>query len=139
MVINTREMMEVVGVLADEENVRLTVQSSAKGAMITGVGAFIGGVLGGPIGLPIGGAVGGLIGMKANKSFKPLSEIVRRDLTERQQQELKDKLQNIVSQINMMDAVQLLMMLRTDRVLMNLFIKESLSFVVQATNAQLTT
>lgn len=77
--------------------------------------------------------------MKANKSFKPLSEIVRRDLTERQQQELKDKLEKIVSQINIMDVVQLLMMLRTDRVLMNLFIKESLSFVVQATNAQLTT
>lgn len=139
MVVNTRELMSIIGTLGDEENIRFTFQSCAKGALFGGAGAFIGGLLGGPIGLPIGGAVGGFLGMKANPSFKPLSEIVTRDLSVRQQEELKERLVKLVKDINVLDAVQLLVLLQTDKALMGMVIKESINFVSQATHAALAT
>lgn len=138
MVVNTRELMNIVGTLGDVEEIRFTVRSSAKGAAITGVGAFIGGICGGPIGLPIGGAIGGFIGMKAMNSFKPLSQIVQQDLTALQQEELKNRLVRLVKEINVLDAVQLLVLLQTDKMLMQVVIKESVSFITQATSAMLT-
>lgn len=139
MVVNTRELMSIIGTLGDEENIRFTFQSCAKGALFGGAGAFIGGLLGGPIGLPIGGAVGGFLGMKASPSFKPLSEIVTRDLSVRQQEELKERLVKLVKDINVLDAVQLLVLLQTDKALMGMVIKESINFVSQATHAALAT
>lgn len=129
--------MSIIGTLGDEENIRFTVQSSAKGAMICGVGAFVGGILGGPVGLPIGGAIGGFIGMKCNSTFKPLSEIVQMELTDRQQEELKERLVRLVREINVLDAVQLLVMLQADKAIMTMVIKESVNFVHQATHAAL--
>lgn len=137
MVVNTRELMNIIATLGDEENIRFTVQSSAKGALYCGAGAFVGGLLGGPVGLPIGGAIGGFIGMKANSTFKPLSAIVQRDLSVRQQEELKERLIQLVRDINVLDAVQLLVMLQTDKALMAMVIRESINFVSQATSAAL--
>lgn len=137
MVVNTRELMSILATLGDEENIRFTVQSSAKGALICGAGAFVGGLLGGPVGLPIGGCIGGLLAMKANASFKPLGEIVQRDLTERQQEELKRRLVQLVKDINVLDAVQLLVLLQTDKALMGMVIKETINFVSTATTAAL--
>lgn len=139
MVVNTRELMNIIAVLGDEEHIRFTVQSSAKGALICGAGAFVGGLLGGPVGLPIGGAIGGLIGMKANSTFRPLSDIVRRDLSVQQQEELKQRLVGLVRDINVLDAVQLLVLLQTDKALMGVVLRESVNFISQATHAALAT
>lgn len=136
--VNTRELMHVLSVLGDEENIRFTVQSSAKGAAIAGLGAFVGGILGGPVGLPVGAAIGGFIGMKTNSTFKPLSEIIQRDLSEYQQEQLKERVVKLIKDINIMDAVQLMVMLQADKMLMQVVVKESVKFITEATSAALT-
>lgn len=46
--------MEVCAQLAEQENLRVTVVESAKGAGITGISTLLGGLLGGKNGLLIG-------------------------------------------------------------------------------------
>lgn len=50
--------------IADEENMRVTLKQSGKGALICGAGGFIGGLCGGPVGIAVGGTIGGLCAMK---------------------------------------------------------------------------
>ena len=54
MPFDVSEVIEVLVKLSEEENLRLTVVESVKGAATAGVGALIGGVIAGPIGLAVG-------------------------------------------------------------------------------------
>lgn len=62
-----RELIEAISVLADEQNVRVTVKQSGKGAIICSACCFAGGLLLGPAGLAIGGAAGGVVAYKMTK------------------------------------------------------------------------
>lgn len=77
--------------------------------------------------------------MKANSTFRPLSEIVRCDLTAQQQEQLKERVVKLIKDINVLDAVQLLVLLQTDKALMGMVLKESVNFISQATHAALAT
>lgn len=48
MPINTEEFLRAVAILADDNNMRVTVKQSGKGAAICGAICFIGGLVGGP-------------------------------------------------------------------------------------------
>lgn len=48
MPVDTQELLRAVALLADDNNLRVTVKQSGKGAMICGAMCFVGGLIGGP-------------------------------------------------------------------------------------------
>lgn len=68
MPVNLKEFLDGVSILADNHNMRATVQSSGKGALICGACCFVGGILGGPVGLAAGGTIGGITAYRMSGS-----------------------------------------------------------------------
>ncbi|XP_011670547.2 protein C19orf12 homolog isoform X2 [Strongylocentrotus purpuratus] len=77
MPISAEELVRLLAILAEEENMKVTVKETLKGGAIAGAGAVIGGMCGGPMGLAVGGAVGGAFGAWMTKGkFKSIPEIL---------------------------------------------------------------
>jgi len=54
MTIKKAEILNIVRLLAEDEQVRVTVTESVKGGLITGATATAGGILFGPVGVAAG-------------------------------------------------------------------------------------
>ncbi|XP_053694327.1 protein C19orf12 [Sabethes cyaneus] len=109
MPINTRELMEAVGVLTDRENVRVAVRSSAKGAAICGATCFVGGLLAGPVGLAVGGTLGAVgAGMMSRGKFRPVSEIILVEMSDRERERLKGHIVAALAEFHPTDMAVLL-------------------------------
>lgn len=54
MPVNTREIIELLCTLAEEERLRVTIRESLKGGLIAGGMAAAGGLALGPIGIALG-------------------------------------------------------------------------------------
>jgi hypothetical protein len=54
MAINTRHILDIVSELGEDNQVRVTVKESLKGAGIAATTTAVGGVLLGPVGLAVG-------------------------------------------------------------------------------------
>ncbi|KAH8232694.1 hypothetical protein KR032_011955 [Drosophila birchii] len=108
MAVNTEELMSALSILADNENVQVTVQESAKGAAICAISALVGGLLMGPRGLAVGGTLGaiGAYGLTEGK-FTPLGEIIANELSESQRKALKDHVVKAITNVRPIDAVRL--------------------------------
>ena len=52
--VDVSDVIDVLGILANERNLRVTVSESLKGGLLTGATTVVGGLLGGPVGLAIG-------------------------------------------------------------------------------------
>uniref|UniRef100_A0A182RMW0 Uncharacterized protein n=1 Tax=Anopheles funestus TaxID=62324 RepID=A0A182RMW0_ANOFN len=112
MPINTRELLDAVAILTDKQSMRVTLKSSAKGATVAGSSTFVGGLLAGPVGLFVGGAVGGLIAYAmTNNQFKPVSHIIRHDLTVQEQEQLKQRIVEALSEFHPTDLMVILPLL----------------------------
>lgn len=48
------DVIQILSILADEANLRVTVKESLKGGLITGLTTVLGGLIGGRIGLAVG-------------------------------------------------------------------------------------
>lgn len=100
MPVNTEEFLRAIAILADDNNLRVTVKQSGKGAAICGTICFIGGLVGGPgnlyvisifecnvfshkemnkntifqcyvtVGMAVGGAIGGVTAYKVTNGSK---------------------------------------------------------------------
>lgn len=68
MPVDLEEFLQGLSILADNQNLRVTVQQSGKGAAICGAMCFIGGLIGGPAGLAIGGTLGGVTAYRMTSS-----------------------------------------------------------------------
>lgn len=66
MPVNTEEFVKGIAILADKENMRVTLKKSGKGAAVCGAMCFVGGLIGGPVGMAIGGTVGGVTAYRMN-------------------------------------------------------------------------
>lgn len=109
MPINTQDLMDGISVLADQQNMRVTVKQSCKGAMICAATCFVGGMILGPVGLAIGGTAGGIsAAMMSKGSFKPVSEIIRNDLTVQEREMLTEKIIGAVREFEPTDLALLL-------------------------------
>ncbi|XP_035899436.1 protein C19orf12 homolog [Anopheles stephensi] len=112
MPINTRELLSAVAILTDKQSMRVTLKSSAKGATVAGSSTFLGGLLAGPVGLFVGGAVGGLIAYAmTNNQFKPVSHIIQHELSVREQEQLKQRIVDALSEFQPTDLMVILPLL----------------------------
>lgn len=67
MTVNTKELIDAISVVADNNSVRVTVKRSLKGTMIVSGITLGSALLLGPIGLLIGGTVGGISAYKMSQ------------------------------------------------------------------------
>ncbi|XP_035214751.1 protein C19orf12 homolog [Stegodyphus dumicola] len=103
MPVNSREIIELLCTLSEEEKLRVTLKESLKGGLIAGGSAILGGCLLGPIGLAFGGALGGIIAAAASHNkFLPASQVIATMEQERRDY-LAEKVRNIMQSIDVTD------------------------------------
>ncbi|XP_055600157.1 protein C19orf12 homolog [Uranotaenia lowii] len=138
MPINTRELMEAVGTLTDQHNMRVTLKSSLKGAAICGSCSFIGGVLGGPVGLAVGGTIGAVsAGYMSRGKFRPVSHIIMHDLSHREQEKLKNHIVAAVADIHPTDLAMLLPLITGNMAVQKAILSTVVSFITNDMGMQI--
>lgn len=65
----TSELMNALAILADNEELKVTLKQSGKGGLICGAMCMIGGILAGPPGLLVGGALGSVAAFAHGKGM----------------------------------------------------------------------
>lgn len=130
MPVNTDAILSVVAQLAEQENLRVTVRESAKGACIVGSSAFAGGIVGGPVGLCIGGIVGSFGALVYGKGkYRSVVDIILYDMSTAQRIRLADGVQRAVQDVNVEDFTILLPLILTQAPLKELALRELVRFI----------
>ncbi|XP_041455348.1 protein C19orf12 homolog isoform X1 [Lytechinus variegatus] len=96
MPISAEELVRLLAILAEEENMKVTVKETLKGGAMAGAGAVIGGMCGGPMGLAVGGALGGAYARWRYKGKHEVVADVLRGLDEKQHEELNGQFKDIL-------------------------------------------
>ena len=113
MVISYSSVLEVMTVLSEEKELRVTVTESGKGALLTGGVAGLGGLLLGPLGLALGGAVGGcLAAWRAQGNFKPVMEVILYDLKQEQRERMVESVRTVLANLGRLIVVLLAWLVR---------------------------
>ena len=135
MVIKYEDILKVISTLCDDENLRITVKQSAKGGLIAGVSCAVGGLIAGPPGLAVGGAAGGcLAAYWAGNSFKSLSTVILYEMKPIDQKALVNAIQNIIQNVDAMDAIELLALLQGSNALKAKILSEVTTYCQQQLN-----
>lgn len=130
MPVDTQEVVNVLAQLSEQENLKVTVRESAKGACIVGGTAFAGGLVGGPVGLAVGGVLGSFASLVYGRGkYKSVAEIIMFDMTPAQKQRLAVSVQNAIGNLRPEDFVVLLPLLLNDVGLKELAIREITKFI----------
>ncbi|XP_055541200.1 protein C19orf12 homolog [Wyeomyia smithii] len=138
MPIDTMELMEAVGALMDNENVRVTVKSSAKGAAICAASCFIGGLLGGSKGLALGGTIGAVsAAIMSRGQFRPVSEIILHEMSERDREQLKDRVVYAVRDFHPTDMGVLLSLLMGNKEVQKAVLNTVTTFITNEMDMQI--
>ncbi|XP_014772542.1 protein C19orf12 homolog [Octopus bimaculoides] len=114
MALSNSAILDILYLISEEENIKVTVSESAKGGLITGISTAIGGVLLGPPGLALGGTAGGLVAYGVSGNFKSASEILH-ELPEDKKRLLCKKMKDILKHIGISASPQLLSYIRSDQ------------------------
>ena len=83
------------------------------GGLLTGAFCTLFGCLLGPIGLAIGGIIGGILAYMKSGYFKPVSQVIGQ-LDEFKKEQLAESVKIILNDLDVTDAVQLMVMLHGD-------------------------
>ncbi|KFB38785.1 AGAP000432-PA-like protein [Anopheles sinensis] len=138
MPIDTRKLFDAVGELMDKDGVRVAIKSSAKGAAIAGSSSFVGGLMAGPIGLFVGGALGGLFAYAmTNDQFKPVSHVIKHELSVREQERLKQLIVEALSDFQATDLVVILPLLTGNASAQKAVLSTVVSFVTNEMRMQI--
>ncbi|XP_050510073.1 protein C19orf12 homolog [Diabrotica virgifera virgifera] len=134
-IFNDREIVEMCHVLAEQEQLKVTVQESIKAGLLAGFGALAGALLGGPIGIAIGGTLGSATAaVCAKNKFRSVADIIRNDLSPRQQAILISNMSAVLSRIKPQDCVALLTLVLSTGSVKELVIKELGVFLLKELN-----
>ncbi|KAH8415344.1 hypothetical protein KR222_004881 [Zaprionus bogoriensis] len=138
MPMDTRELMEAIAIVANEQNVRVAVKQSGKGTAVCAACCFAGGMLLGPVGLAVGGTAGGLAAyIMTSGKFKPLGEIILHDLTDTQREHLVQHVAKAVAEIHPTDIVMLLPLITQSATIHQVVLNTVLSFVTTELRMQI--
>ncbi|XP_067640531.1 protein Nazo [Eurosta solidaginis] len=130
MPVDSRELIEAISIIANEQNVRVTMKQSTKGAMVCAASAFAGGLLLGPVGLAVGGTAGSLMAYKMTSgSFRPLADVLLNDLTDAQQEQLIRHVNKALAEFQISDLAILLPMIMSNANIQQAVLKTAKSFV----------
>ncbi|XP_020811766.1 protein C19orf12 homolog [Drosophila serrata] len=129
---STQELISALSILADNENVQVTFQESAKGAAICAISALVGGLLMGPRGLAVGGSIGAIAayGLTEGK-FKSLGEIIMNELSESEREALKDHVVNAITNVRPIDAVKVVGLILSNEDIGNVALNAVKSFATE--------
>ena len=135
MVIKYEDILKVITTLGDDENLKITIKQSAKCGLIAGVSCAVGGLIAGPPGLAVGGAAGGcLAAYLAGNSFKPLSSVILYEMKPIDQKGLVDAVQNIIQNVDVMDAMELIALIQGSNALKAKVLGEITTYCTQQMN-----
>nr|XP_020634744.1 protein C19orf12 homolog [Pogona vitticeps] len=114
MLINVKDMMELLCLVSEVRKMKAAVKQSGYGAFLAGTGALLGALTGGLVGIALGGAIGGVLGagMSAGK-FKPVPQIIM-ELSPRQQQQLCNKVHAITRHLDWTDMAAITALVMTN-------------------------
>ncbi|KAM9366423.1 protein C19orf12 homolog isoform 1-T3 [Symphorus nematophorus] len=130
------DVMRLCCEISAQEEIKVAVKHSAKGAMVAGGTAFLGGLVGGPAGIAVGGAVGGLLGSwLTSGQFKPLPKILM-ELPPNQQQKLYADVMVVLGNLDWMDAAQLISLVMGNATLQQQVTATLLSYVAKELRAE---
>lgn len=107
MPLSPRDLQRVLAILADEDQLKVTVKSSMYGGVLAGVMTTVGGLLGGPPGMLVGGALGGAMAYKTAGDFKPVSQVIK-DINAHDRQLLYDSMKEIIDNLSFDDILTVL-------------------------------
>ena len=113
MPVSKEDLEKVINIIADKEELKVTVSNSVKGGVTAGISTAVGGILLGPIGLAIGGAVGGTLAYMTSDDFKPVSEVVK-TLDYHKKEKLLEEIRCIIGDLDFSDMFALLRYLNSD-------------------------
>ena len=107
MPVSAVDLQRVMAVLADEDELKVTMKHAVYGGVVAGVVTAVGGLVAGPPGLAIGGAVGGLLAYGSAGNFKPVSQVIK-EMDAHERQVLYDAMKDIIQQLKFDDYSALL-------------------------------
>lgn len=107
MPVSAVQLQRVLAILADEDQLKVSVKGAGYGGVVTGVTTTIGGLIAGPAGLLVGGALGGGIAYANAEDFKPVSQVVK-EMNAHERQLLYDATRDIVDNLAIDDYAALL-------------------------------
>ena len=134
MVIQYNEILNIITKLSDDENIRISVQQSAKGGVIAGLICALGGLIAGPIGFVFGGTAGGLVASYFSAdTFKPISTVIR-EMNQARKNELTESVLKIIEKADAMDALEVLAIIQGNSVIKARVKDHLISFCQQQLN-----
>lgn len=107
MPVSVTDLQRVMAILADEDQLKVTVKSSGYGGLIAGITTTIGGLVAGPPGLLVGGALGGALAYSSAGNFKPVSQVLK-DMNAHDRQLLYDNMRDIIDNLKIDDYLALM-------------------------------
>ena len=107
MPVSAVELQRVLAILADEDQLKVSVKGAGYGGVVAGVTTTIGGLIAGPAGLLVGGALGGVLAYANAEDFKPVSQVVK-EMNAHERQLLYDATRDIVDNLAIDDYAALL-------------------------------
>ncbi|XP_015780373.1 PREDICTED: protein C19orf12 homolog [Acropora digitifera] len=107
MPVSAVQLQQVLAILADQDQLKVTVKGAGYGGVVAGVTTAIGGLIAGPAGLLVGGAVGGVFAYATAGNFKPVSQVVN-EMNAHERQLLYNAMRDIVDNLGIEDYWALL-------------------------------
>ena len=107
MPVSAVELQRVLAILADEDQLKVSVKGAGFGGVVAGVTTTIGGLIAGPAGLLVGGALGGVLAYANAEDFKPVSQVVK-EMNAHERQLLYDATRDVVDNLAIDDYAALL-------------------------------
>uniref|UniRef100_A0ABM5EV21 Protein C19orf12 homolog n=1 Tax=Pogona vitticeps TaxID=103695 RepID=A0ABM5EV21_9SAUR len=114
MLINVKDMMELLCLVSEVRKMKAAIKHSGYGAFLAGTGALLGALTGGLVGIALGGALGGALGagMSTGK-FKPVSQIIM-ELSLELQQQLYNEVHAIIRDLDWTDMAAITALVMTN-------------------------
>lgn len=107
MPVSVVEFQRVMAILADEDQLKVTVKSAGYGGVLAGLTTAVGGLVAGPPGLLVGGALGGVLAYSSAGNFKPVSQVIK-DMNAHERQLLYEAMKDIVENLRIDDYLALM-------------------------------